>query len=217
MGFFNIGLNTMSEEKALQFRGQLLQDKWVYEHYRRHVDLSDYCGYFVDIGCNDGVKINNTLLFESDFGWEGVCVDADRRMIELARQNRKCQVVEAVVYQETGMEVCFEESDESLLSGVSSVGGQLRTTASLIDILEAVGAPKNIDYITLDVEGVEDKILDGFSDSDYEVNCWTIEHNGDGARASFILNWLAERDYLVKLVHWDFFAIKEGFVLNGFN
>ena len=207
----------MGDTRKLQFRGQLLQDKWVYEHYRRHVNILDYRGYFVDVGCNDGVKINNTLVFEGDLGWNGVCIDADRRMIELARQNRKCQVVEAVVYQETGQEVCFEENDESLLSGVSTVGGQLRTTASLADILAAVNAPKQIDYISLDVEGVEDKILEGFEDADYDVNCWTIEHNGDGARASAILNWLAERDYLIKIVHWDFFAIKEGFLLNGLN
>lgn len=203
--------------QELKFHGQLLQDRWVYEHYRRHVDLLNYRGYFVDIGCNDGVKINNSLLFERDFGWQGVCIDADRRMIELARENRACQVVEAVVYGETGVEVCFEENDESLLSGVSTVGGQLRTTASLADILAAVNAPKQIDYISLDVEGVEDKILDGFSEADYQVNCWTIEHNGDGARASAILNWLADRNYLIKIVHWDFFAIREGFVFDGLN
>lgn len=32
-------------------------------------------GFFLDIGCNNPVAINNTYLLESEFGWTGILVD----------------------------------------------------------------------------------------------------------------------------------------------
>lgn len=45
------------------------QDLWVYE-------MLDHAhsGFFVDLGCNDPVKHNNTLGLEQ-LGWKGLCVD----------------------------------------------------------------------------------------------------------------------------------------------
>lgn len=193
----------------LKFRGQLLQDAWVY-HQLNSLKDDMRNGYFVDIGCNDGVKINNTYLFEQ-MGWSGICIDADKSALELARNNRTNPVIEAVVYDVTGSTVCFEEKDESLLSGIGSVGGQLRTTTSLVDLLVQANAPRHIDYISLDTEGAEAKILQGFEDADYDVTCWTIEHNGDNERASYIMEWLCDRNYLLRIVHWDIFAVKDCF------
>ena len=32
-------------------------------------------GTFVDVGANDGVSLSNTLTFERDRGWTGLCIE----------------------------------------------------------------------------------------------------------------------------------------------
>ena len=162
-------------------------------------------GYFVDIGCNDGVKINNTLVFEQ-LGWNGFCVDADQRAYEKAVASRVCPVEFGAVWSESNQPLLFNQHEESLLSQVSNVGTEV-TSVSLNDLLAKYNAPKEIDYISLDVEGVECDILSGFDDREYKISCWTIEHNGHNEAISFLVNWLTERNYLLKFVAWDLFAV----------
>jgi Methyltransferase FkbM domain len=50
-------------------------------------------------------------------------------------------------------------------------------TISLRDLLRAHNAPLNIDYLSIDTEGSEFAILNGFLPSHYEVRIITVEHN----------------------------------------
>jgi len=192
--------------EGLQFRGQLLQDRWVYHHLSRLKSCMNE-GYFVDIGCNDGVTINNTLVFEQ-LGWEGFCVDADPRAFTKATASRVSPVAKEVVWSSSGEHLMFYQHDESLLSQVADQGDEA-VTVSLNDLLDRFYAPEKIDYISLDVEGAEAEILSGFDDSKYDITCWTIEHNHNEERLSFIVPWLIERNYLLKFVAWDLFAVKD--------
>jgi len=45
------------------------QDKWVLSLFPK-----GFKGFFLDLGCNDPKKINNTLLLEEN-GWDGISVD----------------------------------------------------------------------------------------------------------------------------------------------
>lgn len=55
-------------------------------------------GVFVDVGASDGVTLSNTLALERDFGWRGVCLEADPTTAAVLRLNRPgCTVVEAAV------------------------------------------------------------------------------------------------------------------------
>lgn len=194
----------MSIPDGLQFRGQLLQDRWVYHQLsRRKHSMND--GYFVDLGCNDGVTINNTLVFEQ-IGWDGICVDADARAFHKATASRVAPVEFAAIYSESNLPLMFHQHEESLLSQLSSSGEQV-LSISLNDLLKKYHAPNEIDYISLDIEGAECDVLEGFDDSEYEIKCWTIEHNGRPESISYIIQWLTERNYLIKLVAWDLFAV----------
>lgn len=189
---------------GLQFRGQLLQDRWVY-HQLSKLKSSMNEGYFVDIGCNDGVTINNTLVFEQ-LGWEGICVDADARAYKKAVASRVSPVEFGAVWSESNQPLMFNQHEESLLSQVSTVGTEV-LSVSLNDLLAKYNAPEEIDYISLDVEGVECDVLAGFDDEQYVVKCWTIEHNGNPDAIRFLVPWLTERNYLLKFVAWDLFAV----------
>jgi len=190
--------------EGLQFRGQLLQDRWVYHHLSNMKSCMNE-GYFVDIGCNDGVTINNTLVFEQ-LGWEGFCVDADTRAFEKAQRSRVMPVEFGAVWSASNEPLMFSQHEESLLSSIGTSGREV-LSISLNDLLAKHHAPKTIDYISLDVEGAECDVLAGFNDDDYQVKCWTIEHNGDSERISYIVSWLMARNYLIKFVAWDIFAV----------
>lgn len=194
----------MDLPEGLQFRGQLLQDRWVY-HQLSRINASMNHGYFVDIGCNDGVTINNTLVFEQ-LGWEGFCVDADARAFEKASRSRVSPVEFGAVWSESNQPLMFHQHEESLLSSIGETGKEV-LSISLNDLLVRYNAPRVIDYISLDVEGAECDVLSGFDDENYLVKCWTIEHNGDPERISYLVRWLMERNYLIKFVAWDLFAV----------
>lgn len=162
-------------------------------------------GYFVDIGCNDGVTINNTLVFEQ-LGWEGFCVDADVRAFEKATRSRVSPVEYGAVWSESNQPLMFQQHEESLLSAIGETGKEV-LSVSLNDLLIRYNAPSEIDYISLDVEGAECDVLSGFDDEGYTVKCWTIEHNGDSERISYLVRWLMDRNYLIKFVAWDLFAV----------
>jgi hypothetical protein len=46
-------------------------------------------GKFLDLGCNDPISISNTYLLESQFEWNGLCIDIDKNCIERHKAARK--------------------------------------------------------------------------------------------------------------------------------
>ena len=192
------------------FHGQLLQDKWVLEHWLRQGNSIGDVGYFVDVGAFDGVTISNTLQLEQ-LGWNGVCIEASTASAEKCKQHRKCDVVQAIVTGKDGGQELFVRNDvEPMLSHVTRTHRQgfSSDTRSLMSILKDVNAPRKIDYLSIDVEGIDCEVLQGLDTEQYEVGLITIEHNGQ-AQASDIANWFWANNYLVRMLEWDFFAIKD--------
>ena len=59
-------------------------------------------------------------------------------------------------------------------------------TVSLNDLLEQYNAPNKIDYISIDTEGSEFEIISNFDFNKYDVEIFTIEHNGANFRKDMI-------------------------------
>jgi hypothetical protein len=49
-------------------------------------------GFFVEVGCIDGRRFSNTLLFEQ-MGWQGLCVEAHADYIEILERNRPNSII----------------------------------------------------------------------------------------------------------------------------
>lgn len=58
-------------------------------------------------------------------------------------------------------------------------------TRRLINVLREHQAPKLIDYLSIDVEGAEDRVLGDFDFGAYRFNCITIERPSDALRSKF--------------------------------
>jgi len=140
-------------------------------------------GFFIDLASNDAEFLSNTLMLERDFGWKGLCLEANRDYIYgLAR--RKCQTVIAAIGAPKNTKVSFVL--RGVLGGI--VGNQYdnknktakgdRVDMYLVqfsEILERLNAPAVIDYMSLDVEGAESVVMQTFPWDKHTIKIMNIE------------------------------------------
>ena len=76
------------------------------------------------------------------------------------------------------------------------------TTTSLLDLLQQNDAPEVIDYLSIDTEGSELAILEGFDWDSYQIRCITVEHNFTDKREP-IRHLLEAQGYERREASWD--------------
>lgn len=164
---------------------QLRQDLFVLWETRKKKG-----GYFIEIGACDGILYSNTLLLEKKYGWKGLVVEPARKWHLALGENRNCQISHDFVAGKSGKKMDFCEVNEGEFSSAlqhadSDRHADLRRrrevyqveSVSLTDLLRKHSAPFRIDYLSLDTEGSELDILQGFDFDSYQVQCITCEHN----------------------------------------
>ena len=170
----------------MKFIGQKGQDEWVIDTIFKY--KTD--GYFVDLAASDGIKINNTLLLERQLNWNGICIEPNPQYYKKLKKNRSCNITDIVVDKDNDTEINFR-IDNGELGGIVDNdtdnnekyrGDQLKKakilklkTKTLEYILDYFHAPKIIDYLSLDVEGAEERILSNFPFDKYTFLTMTIE------------------------------------------
>lgn len=192
---------------------QLGQDLWVLERsaYKRG-------GYFVEFGATDGVLLSNTYLLETQMGWQGICAEPNPKYFGRLQRNRRCRVSDACIGARTGEVVEFVLAEE--FGGMAAdmdrdMHSQRRqaywsdsanrtrfTTESLHDLLTRLGAPRDIDYLSIDTEGSELSILSTFPFDRWNVRLITVEHNFSSDREP-IRALLERHGYRRTEAQWD--------------
>lgn len=176
--------------------------QWLQDLFVRFVLEDKREGFFVEFGATDGVSLSNTLSLEQRLGWRGILAEPGRCWREALRRNRRATLDERCVWGETGSRVLFNETPEGEFSTVDSYsshdshaerrrGGSRYEveTVSLNDMLSCHHAPNEVDYLSVDTEGSELRILQALDFERYRVDVLTIEHNYSperGALESFI-------------------------------
>lgn len=132
-----------------KFYSQADQDKFVLSVLNYKKD-----GYFVEIGSNHPIFMNNTFKLESEYNWKGVLIDYDNKYEDLYKSLRKSNYIikdaSKIDYKELFIKNKF---------------------------------PKNIDYLQIDLD-VDNKstlntllLLDNTILSDYIFSVITFEHD----------------------------------------
>lgn len=166
-----------------------LLDAFVFRGFRR--------GVFVDVGANDGVSLSNSLHFEEEHEWTGVCIEADPAIFPTLVQNRpKAMNVAAAVSDKPGVVDFVQISGpHQMLSGIltsldnepiersiAHSGGERRTievpARRLNDILAEYGI-REVHYLSIDIEGGEAAVLRVFDFDAVTVHVMTVECNHD--------------------------------------
>lgn len=166
---------------------QLGQDLWVLDrsNHKRN-------GFFIEFGATDGVALSNTLLLETEFGWAGLLAEPNPAFQTALKRNRHCTISDACIGARTGEDVEFiladvfggiaDYADSDPHAGTRKAyrdnGDSLwLTTISLEDFLIQHGAPREIDYLSVDTEGSEYDILAAFPFDRWTIRLITVEHN----------------------------------------
>jgi FkbM family methyltransferase len=146
-------------------------------------------GFYVDIGAFDPTLYSNTKWFYKR-GWNGINIDANPRSIALFNKERKRDInVEAGVsdthgemnfycWGETSTMNTFNEDFYKQWTGNGMIAKEIRkvTVQPINSILEKyLPAGQHIDFITLDIEGFEMKILKSFDFKKYAPDYFLVE------------------------------------------
>ncbi len=186
---------------------QLGQDVWVLQQY----PINN--GYYVDIGFNDGIKMNNTYLLELN-GWIGLGIDPIAKNYD---KRPKTKIYKVPVFSQADLEIDFLVSKYNELSGIQNLINRHRDkiyrstyeivklkTQTINCILTESNAPNFIQYLSLDTEGSEFDILSSINFEKYKFGCITVEHNYAQSQRTKIQNLLCRNGYkLAKEVRFD--------------
>jgi FkbM family methyltransferase len=167
--------------------GQLLQDLWVL--FETDLRLG---GYFVEFGAFDGRTHSNTLLLERRFGWRGVLAEPNLDLLVDLQETRSAIVDGRCVWDRSGLLVDLVLTSDPELSTVAdnavhdhhtderrttTVRSTSVPTVSLNDLLHEHQTPPEFDFLSVDTEGTEVRIMEAFDFSAHRPTLIAVEHN----------------------------------------
>ena len=165
-------------------------------------------GYFVEIGAYDGFLISNTYLLEKNYNWKGICIEATPYRIQDLTNNRPNAIcIESAVFSESNLELDFTTTTIDFLNVITEYAeisvdflnqnGQIIKvrTKTITDILNENNAPENIDYLSIDTNGSEYKVLEGIDFTKYNFNVITVKNSSIIERQDRIKEILTSNGY----------------------
>ena len=179
----------------MKFYSQSGQDKIIFENFFKNKDN----GYYVDIGAHDGITFSNTYFFEQ-LGWKGICIEPNPVVFTKLSMNRTCEISNHAICERNGtvkfLQVGHPQGKNEyteMLSGraskydmrhmnrVITESEREGVARKLIDVpastFDNIVKEKNIDFLSIDVEGAELDIVNNINFKDYNISVITLENN----------------------------------------
>jgi FkbM family methyltransferase len=176
----------------MEFFSQNGQDKFLGDLFKYKKQ-----GFFVDVGAYDGRFYSNTLIFEKDLDWKGICIEPNPSVFEKLKSNRQCTVINGCISEKidtvkflsvvgygemlSGMIDSFDHNHYDRIDKIIKEHGGSKaimeiSSIPLKDIFLQYSVTK-IDYCNIDVEGGEMAVLNSIDFSQVRINVFTVENN----------------------------------------
>jgi FkbM family methyltransferase len=168
-------------------------------------------GVCIEVGANDGVHGSNTLYFEK-IGWQCILVEPNpslcaeiravrsATLFECAASNRRGTVTLHVVegaWRADGMSTTSDKPEDH--ERIAAQGFRSRPiqvpAVTLDDILSEARMGAAIDFISIDVEGLEVEVLEGLSLPRWQPTILILEDNSN-ATSAVVPDYLAGFGYV---------------------
>ena len=154
-------------------------------------------GVFVDVGASDGITWSNSLSFEINYKWKGLCIEPHPVAFGKLKENRNCTCLNLAV-SDKNEEVNFivVEGYAEMLSGISKYFDSRHKDRLVNDVeshndkaykqkiaaksLQTILDEHNInevDYLSVDTEGAELVIMNGIDFNKTKINLISLEVN----------------------------------------
>ena len=181
--------------QSIQYFHDLLNDKF----YDDVVFNKKENGYYVEVGVLDGWQHSQSIHFEYLKNWEGIIVEPTPHWLEKINKHRCCNICTNAISdkREKTKFVVRDFLAYSHLEDIDVVYGPNDTldtvevdTITLYDLLEKYNAPTEIDFVAIDTEGYELRILKKyFEENDkYKINLISLEHSDHVHQVSSFFN-----------------------------
>jgi len=173
-----------------KYFSQFGQDKFINDNFFQNKKR----GTFIEIGAYDGLTGSNCAFFEKNLKWSGIIVEPLTNLFNNIRQCRS-SILECVAIgsEDSNKDFLFIESGFKQMSGlVDNLSknhlNKIRKhknhsekilavpVITLNNLLKKYNYMK-IDYCSIDVEGMEEKILSNFKFNEFDINIFSIENN----------------------------------------
>ncbi len=178
-----------NQSPVYEYRNETLNDRWIVEQVFPGVRQ----GYFVEVGAANGKAASSCYVLETELDWRGICIEPHDDFFAELVHNRPNSFCESVCLSDR-----FEQVEFRMAGGVDGLAycsgvqqnltqkwgsdeilaqGELRLKQAvpLVEILKKYDAPKVMDYLAIDIEGSEYKVLKDFPFEEYAFRALTIE------------------------------------------
>ena len=170
-------------------------------------------GVFIEVGAADGVDQSNTILLEKKYNWTGLLVEPISEQFNFCKKIRKNSFVENCCLTSFANSLEKSEIYSSNLTSRVVKKNDLEENKEIeivkndnLDNLLNKYHMENVDIMSLDVEGYEVEVLDGYND-DKKVIEYLIVETWDFKKFSsyaknrnwqYVCSW-SKSDFLFKL------------------
>ena len=166
----------------------------------------------------DGILISNSLFYERILGWNGVCIEPTEHHYQRLLKQRNCHKFDDVIFDEekdvifyvappccdslNGIKDLYDErhlkridrETEQYKYKKEDIKEIVKKARTMDSVLSEVGV-KDIDFLSLDTEGSEFKILQSLDFTKYTFGLIHVEHNNIESIRSDIFNLLTNKNY----------------------
>ena len=206
--YYNLYIRHKSYLKRTQY-SQWGEDQFINQFFKDKID-----GIYLDIGCFHPVMYSNTCLLHRK-GWRGINIDINPTSIDLfnilrPKDTNLCTTINEI--KET-FEIYYDDPfspvntlDKQFYENLENKNNKntkklFVESKSMQEILNISKIDKSIDFINLDVEGMDYKILKNINLNQLKPKLVSIEtHNVDGLKSK-------DCESIVKLMKENSFSI----------
>ena len=186
-------------------------------------------GFYVELGANDGVTQSNSLYFDRHRHWHGVLVEPSPHNFLKCRKRRGrtnriyCAACVSFDYADEFVRMAYSNLMSTSLSLATDIADTRRhakegsvflepgeevfefgaLARTLNSLLADAGAPRTIDFLSLDVEGAELEVLKGVDHQEYRFKFILVECRDLARMTEFLerhnyrqVDRFSEHDYL---------------------
>ena len=165
-------------------------------------------GFFIEIGANDGFTYSNTIYLEENYNWNGILIEANPKYLNSLNKRKNSLVINQAVYKDAGT---IEFIDAGLYGGIQSsidpLHSKYTTNSNIIKVecntlIEIISKHKKnipdvIDFISIDVEGLELIIVEQLLSLPFKIKCGVVEVNKRNQETKEITKLLQNAGYII--------------------
>lgn len=184
-------------------------------------------GFFVDLGAYDGVIWSNSLFFERESGWSGLCVEASpARFKDYQASGRSAPCLNVAVGDQDGEAPFLEVTDGMTMTGgllgayapeqrayvEQNAGAQQIVTVPVrrLDGLLREHGVRHIDFLTADIEGGERAAIESLDPDEFTIDVMCLENLAADAALRTLLDQRGY-DFICRFPGGDEIYVRRGF------